>query len=244
MGTTILATKKGIVALNSPIKLKLLEIIRKGIASFEELVEQSGRAKSTVSVHLHDLERLNLIEERTFPNDRRKKYFVLNALYLAYSETPLREQYDMQLENIATSALNGESFKEKLFCMMRYGMEAYGIDPNPIMKKLGSDVGIKIGKELKSKDCVGVLEELADFWNTHTLGDMSINNESMLTVQVENCYLCSSMPNVGKTLCSLDEGIMEGAISGRLGIACSVQEVECHGTGHNHCRFVVKERSR
>lgn len=240
-GTTILATKKGIVALNSPIKLKLLDIIRKGITSFDELVEQSGRAKSTISVHLHDLERLNLIEVRSFPHDRRKKYFVLNSLYIAYSEAPLRDQYDMHLENIATSVLNGESFKEKLFCMMRYGMEAYGINPNPIMKKLGTDIGARIGKGFRSNNCVGVLKELANFWDIHTLGDMYIDNDN-LTVQVENCYQCSRMPNVGKTLCSLDEGIIEGAISGRLGIACSVQEIECYGTGHHHCMFVVKKK--
>jgi len=38
-------------------------------------VEQSGKAKSTISVHLDDLEKQNLIREKSSPEDKRKKYF-------------------------------------------------------------------------------------------------------------------------------------------------------------------------
>ncbi|MCZ7398747.1 MAG: winged helix-turn-helix domain-containing protein [Candidatus Methanoperedens sp.] len=99
--TVILSTDNGMVALDSPVKLKILKLLENGTKSFDELVEKSDKAKSTISVHLHDLEQLNLIQEKTFPNDKRKKYFVLNSLYLAYSETPLRNQYNSHLDNLA-----------------------------------------------------------------------------------------------------------------------------------------------
>ena len=50
----IFSTEKGIVALDSPVKLKILEMLRKGTTSFDDLVEQSGKAKSTISVHLDE----------------------------------------------------------------------------------------------------------------------------------------------------------------------------------------------
>jgi len=240
--TAIFSTDSGMVALDSPVKLKILELLSNGAKSFDELVGKSRKAKSTISVHLHDLEELNLIEEKTYPNDKRKKYFVLNALYLAYSEPPLRSQYNEHLNDIVASVLGGNSLKENLFHSLRYGMEAYGIDPKPILKKMGNDMGLKIGMGFKSDDCEGVLDELTFFWKYHELGDMTFIEDSELEILVDNCHHCCKMPNVGKTLCSLDEGIMEGIFSSRLEQDYSVNETECCGTGHNHCKFLVEEK--
>jgi predicted hydrocarbon binding protein/DNA-binding HxlR family transcriptional regulator len=240
--TAILSTDNGIVALNSTVKLKILELLANGNTSFDELVEKSKKAKSTISVHLHDLEELNLINEKTFPDDKRKKYFVLNSLYLAYSETPLRDMYRRHLDEVAASILNGDSLKEKLFCSFRFGMEAYGIDPKPILKKMGNDLGTKIGQGFKSKNYEDILDEISCFWENHKLGNMTVIEGRKPALLVNNCHHCSKMPDVGKTLCSMDEGIIEGVFSSRLNLDYNVRETECHGTGYHHCKFVVEEK--
>ncbi len=240
--TAILSTDYGMVALDSEVKLKILGLLANGTTSFDELVEKSKKAKSTISVHLHDLEELNLIQEKTFPSDKRKKYFVLNALYLAYSETPLRDQYDRHLDKIAASILHGDSLREKLFCSFRFGMEAYGIDPKPILKKMGNDLGTKIGPGFKSRNWEDFLNELASFWKNHQLGDMTVVEGIKTVLVVKNCHHCCTMPDVGKTLCSMDEGIMEGVFSSKFDLDYDVRETECHGTGYRHCKFVVEEK--
>jgi predicted hydrocarbon binding protein len=240
--TMIYSTDSGIVALDSPVKLKILELLSKGTTSFDDIVEQSGKAKSTVSVHLDDLEKLDLIQERTYPNDKRKKYFILNSICVACSEKPMRDQYDLNLEAIAVSGLNGDSFIHHIFHTVRYGMEAYGFNPKPIMKRLGTDIGTKMGKAFKSDDSEGVLNELSIFWKYHNLGNMTIINDNSPVILVTNCYHCGKMPNVGKTLCSMDEGIIEGVVSSRLDLEWIVRETECCGTGHGHCRFVIQEK--
>ncbi len=238
----IFSTDSGIVALDSPVKLKILELLRNGTTSFDDLVEQSGKAKSTISVHLDDLEELNLIQEKTYAGDKRKKYFVLNSICMACSETPLREQYNKQLDNISVSGMSGDSFIKHIFHTIRYGMEAYGFNPKPILKRLGNDIGAKIGPKFKSDDSEGVLKELTVFWKKHDMGDMTIVNGRKPAVLVVNCYHCGKMPNVGKTLCSMDEGIIEGIFSSRLKLDFNVRETECFGTGHNHCKFVIEEK--
>jgi predicted hydrocarbon binding protein len=205
-------------------------------------VEKSMKAKSTISVHLHDLQDMNLIHEKTFPDDKRKKYFVLNAIYLAYSEPPLHQQYDAQMDIIASSIIGGDSFKEKLFCSFRYVMEAHGIEPKPILKKLGMDIGIRLGREFESKDYRGILEEISGFWKEHKLGDMTIKNGNGTEISVVNCYHCGKMPYVGKTLCSMDEGFIEGVFLSKLKYACRVREIECYGTGHKNCKFILTEK--
>ncbi len=240
--TVILWTESGIVALDSPVKLKILQFLEKNSASFEELVEQSTKAKSTISVHLHDLKNLNLIKEKTYPKDKRKKYYAMNAIYLAYSQAPLCKQYNTEMDNITSSLFEGDSFKEQLFCTFRYGMEAYGIEPKPILRKLGFDMGLRIGKEFKSQDCEEILEELSMFWSRHRLGDMTVENGSNTEIFINNCYHCGKMPNVGKTLCSMDEGLIEGIFLSKLKYKCSVNEVECHGNGFDHCKFVIEKK--
>ncbi|HLB71023.1 MAG: ArsR family transcriptional regulator [Candidatus Methanoperedens sp.] len=240
--TIIFSTENGIVALESPVKLKILELLRKGTKSFDELVEQSGKAKSTVSVHLDDLENLNLIIEKIYPGDKRKKYYMLSSVCLACSEMPMRNHYNQYLENIAISEVSCDSFIRHLFHTVRFGMEAYGFDPKPIMKRLGNDIGNKIGLEFESGNYEELLKELSVFWKEHNLGEMKIFKESHPVIFVTNCYHCGKMPNVGKTLCSMDEGILEGVFSSRLNLKYSVKEIECFGTGHDHCKFVVEQK--
>lgn len=237
--TIIFSTDKGIVALDSPVKLKILDILKEGTKSFDELVEGLGKAKSTISVHLDDLEELNLIVEKTYPGDKRKKYFMLNSICLAFSEIPMLSHYNTYLKNISMdiTGQNGDSFITNLFHTIRFGMEAYGFDIKPILKRLGNDIGIRIGPEFDSVDYNGVLRELSVFWREHELGDMKLITNSKPTIIVKNCYHCGKMPNVGKTLCSMDEGIMEGIFNSRLNMNCRVIETECFGTGHNHCKF-------
>ncbi len=237
--TVILSTQRGMIALDSPVKLKILEILENGTASFDELVEKSMKAKSTISVHLNDLKELDLIREKTFPNDKRKKFFVLNAIYLAYSQAPLNNHYNIQMDCISIS--NGNSFKEKLFCTLRYGMEAYGIDPTPILKTLGNSIGERIGPELKSRSFGGILEELSVFWAEHELGEMNLLKGDQTGISVIDCYNCGKMPDVGKTLCSMDEGIIEGVLSSKLKSEFRVKEIECYGTGHDNCKFIIEK---
>jgi predicted hydrocarbon binding protein len=238
--TTIFATEKGIVALDSPIKLKILALLKDGVSSFDELVEKSGKAKSTTSVHLNDLQSMNLIEEKISTGDKRKKYFIMKSLYLAYSETPLRQEYHKHLSDVEISGLSGNSFLIHLFHTVRFGMEAYGFDPGPIMKRLGRDVGEQIGHEFKSQNINGILKELTVFWKKQDLGDITVIDGVRPGILVKDCYHCGRMPNVGKTLCSMDEGIIEGILSNRLDLTLAVHETECYGTGHGHCRFVIE----
>ncbi|MDD5615564.1 MAG: ArsR family transcriptional regulator [Candidatus Methanoperedens sp.] len=237
----IFSTENGIVALDSPVKLKILEMLRKGAASFDDLVEQSGKAKSTISVHLDDLEEQNLILEKSSPNDKRKKYFYLNSVCFAISEMPMMTHYQKNLGTFEISAMNEDSLITHIFQTFRYGMEAYGFDPKPILKRLGRDIGTRLGPEFRSNNTSGLLHELSEFWSSHKLGNMNIINNSP-AIMVTGCYHCSKMPNVGKTLCSMDEGILEGIFSSRLNIDYTFKETECFGTGYQHCKFVFDDK--
>lgn len=227
------------VALDSPVKLKILKFIGNNSRSFEEIVMATCKAKSTVSVHLQDLLKQNLIVEQRDKADRRKKFFTINSHLIAYSQTPVQKNYDVIIDKLIESVDMEYEFFKTLCHTVRYGMEAYGVNPGPIMKKIGNDIGKKVASLFTSDSLEDLLAEMASFWKKQELGTIETSGFEPLTILVYDCFDCSDMPDVGRTLCSLDEGLMEGILEGCLNLMTIVEEVECYGTGYNHCKFKV-----
>ena len=82
MQIELFSTSEGIYAINSPVRVKILSMLRKGELNFDQLVELSGKAKSTVSVHLRRMADEGIIGSKTDPLDARKKIFFIKSEYL------------------------------------------------------------------------------------------------------------------------------------------------------------------
>lgn len=237
--TIIFSTKDGMVALDSPIKLKILKFIGNQSRPFDEIVSETHKAKSTISVHLKDLLKQSIITEQRDATDRRRKYYALNSQFIAYSDMPMHKSYEMIIDRLICSVDSEFEFFKTLCHTIRYGLEAYGMNPKPVMKRIGNDIGRKMTGLFRSDNMDELLLECAHFWNTHRLGRMQIENSDSLSITVFDCFDCSDMPDVGRTLCSLDEGFLEGVLESRLNLMSLVEEVECFGTGYDHCTFIV-----
>ncbi len=84
-----------------------------------------------------------------------------------------------------------------------------------------------------------MLKELAGIWKKLSLGTVEIVGEN--TIRVKDCYQCGHMPDVGKTLCASDAGIIAGALDRVTGKKYSVRETKCWGTGYDFCEFNIEE---
>ncbi len=228
------------MALDSPVKLKILEFIGSQSRSFDEIVSDCLKAKSTISVHLKDLIEQNLIQEQRDSDDKRKKTFSLNTQFIAYSQAPIQKNYDLVLNKLITSVDNELDFFKTMCHTVRYGLEAYGVNPRPVMKMIGNDIGKKLSELFVSDSLDDLLPEMADFWKSHNLGIVEVSGHDPLTISVYECYDCSDMPDVGRTLCALDEGLLEGIFDVGLNLTTRVEEVECFGTGYDHCKFIIE----
>jgi len=240
--TIIFSTENGMVALDSPVKLKILEFIHGRSRSFDEVVNECCKAKSTISVHLKDLVVQNIILEQKDPTDKRKKYYSLNSQFIAYSQTPMHNCYNRIIDRLMDT-IDSDNYEMEFFRTLchtiRYGLEAYGMNPKPVFKKIGNDIGQKMGRFFVAVSIEELLTGLAGFWQLHGLGEIEIDNIDPLSLIVHDCFDCSDMPDVGRTLCALVEGIIEGIFEATLKIPVTVKEVECFGTGHNHCKFDI-----
>jgi hypothetical protein len=236
----IYSTKKGMIAIESPIKNKILQKLQEKELSFEELIHVCGKAKSTMSVHLNDLLQMGLIYKRIDPKDRRKKYFGINSDLIVSSSTPVVMHYAKILRSVPGFIGDKYGFLKSIFHLVRCGMESYGVDTRPALKKIGRDIGRELSSYFVSDNIDGLIKEIGQFWEKQGLGKVKRLYTDVPTILVEDCFDCGTMPNVGRTQCSLDEGILEAIIEEKLKVQCSIDEVECHGTGHSHCKFVIK----
>lgn len=236
--TEIFSTEKGILAVRGPVKKKILNLLSQGEKTGKEIRKKTGKAKSTISVHLTDLEETGLIEEKVDPSDERKKIYSLTADLLGKSQPPSDEHYQTILNKIKNSAGDNYEFLKNLFHLIRYGFDSLGINVSPALREIGKDAGKSLAENFKSKKLPTLLKEIKEFWKNNRLGDMEIGEEQVI---VHDCFDCGGLPEIGTKVCSLDEGIIEGIIEKKTNRQVKVREVECCGTGKDHCKFNLNE---
>ncbi|AKB12384.1 MAG TPA: ArsR family transcriptional regulator [Methanosarcina thermophila] len=236
--TEFFYNEKGLIAIDSPVKLQILNLLREEPRSFDEIVKYTAKAKSTISVHLNNLRSCELVEESFNPKDRRRKIYSLTSRYMGCSQEPFIEHYRKLLEKAPANGYDRFCFAEILFHALCFGFEAYGINNAPVVKTIGSDLGISVSSIFKSETQDELLKEIGDFLEFHGKCRVSVLTDP-IALQIEDSFKASSMPVIGKPFCSLIEGIIEGILKGKLEKDYKVTETECYGTGHEHCLFKI-----
>lgn len=237
--TEFFFTEKRLIAVGSPVKLQILNLLREEPKSFDEIVKFTTKAKSTVSVHLNNLRAYELVEENYDPEDRRRKIYSLTSRYMGCSKEPFAEHYNSLLETVSASRNDRFYFTETLFHALYFGFEAYGIDNAPVVKLIGNDIGKHLSPHFEAETLDELLIEIAGFLEFHGNCRVSVLLKKGHFLEIEDDLKARLMPVIGKPFCTLREGIIEGILKEKLGTECSVLETECYGTGHEHCLFDI-----
>ncbi|WP_094229166.1 ArsR family transcriptional regulator [Methanolobus psychrotolerans] len=235
--TAIFSTDIGFIALNGSVKIMILDYLKSGCKSFDEIVQHTGKAKSTISVHLNDLRSQSLLEEVTDTNDKRKKVYFLKCQYVACSQEPGMKHYNEMLHLIASPHVNSFGCLKCLFHAVQYGFRAHGVNCDPIMRKIGNDVGASLSRNFVSKEKERVLEEMMFFWKEHDIGSFNVLSYDPITIAVSDFFDCRSIPIKEKTLCSFAQGVFEGVFREKLGIECVMQMRGKCNDDCNNCHF-------
>lgn len=230
--------ENGLIVINSPVKLQILNLLKEEPRSFDEIVTFTEKAKSTISVHLNNLRTSELVKEYFDPKDRRRKIYSLTSRYMGRSQEPFVEHYRNLLEKAPASGNNRFCFAEVLYHALYFGFEAYGIDNTPIVKTIGNDLGKSILSIFESETLDELLKEIGDFLEFHGNCRVSVIAD-FPALKIEDDFKASSIPVIGKPFCALREGIIEGILKGKLEMDYKVAETECYGTGHEHCLFNI-----
>jgi hypothetical protein len=244
MQIELFSTSEGIYAINSPVRVKILSMLRKGELNFDQLVELSGKAKSTVSVHLKRMVDEGIIGSKTDPNDARKKIFFIKSEYLG--KLSGKKVVTENIEEYVSSYIDSEGdpyeFYRLIFHTIRVSLIRQGIDIDPILYEAGVKVGETLYEKVKNPDINKLAENIANFWETHNLGHVEVLKLEPLTINVSDCFECKSLPPLGRPACAFDSGILKAVFSAHYNDERIVNETKCYAMGDNHCSFTIKNK--
>lgn len=237
----LFATTQGVKAIKSPVRVKILSMLREGDLSFDELVKFSGRAKSTVSSHLKSLSREGIINSRVDPYDARKKIFFLQSEYIGkIQHQQLQEDISAYIQRYISSENDPFEFFRLIFHTIRISMLTQGVDIDPILHEAGLKVGTALYEKVKDPELDNFLGNIGRFWQTHSLGTVEVKGLDPLTIKVQDCFECSGLPYLGRPACAFDSGILESLFSLYKNESTKVKETKCYALGDKYCRFEIQ----
>ncbi len=244
MQIELFSTSEGIYAINSPVRVKILSVLRKGELSFDQLVELSGKAKSTVSVHLRRMVDEGIIGSKVDENDARKKIFFIRSEYLGHlsGKKVISENFDEYVNKYIESEGDPFEFFRLIFHTLRVSLIRQGIDIDPILYEAGVQVGETLYHKVKDQDIQVLAQNIAKFWQGHSLGTVEVIKLEPLTINVHDCFECQNLPPLGKAACAFDSGILKAVFTAHFKEEQIVNETRCYALGDDHCSFTIKSR--
>jgi uncharacterized protein len=244
MQIELFSTSEGIYAINSPVRVKILSVLREGELNFDQIVELSEKAKSTVSVHLRRMVNEGIIGSKTDPKDARKKIFFIKSEYLGKlsGKKVVSENFEEYVADYIESEGNPYEFFRLIFHTIRVSLIRQGIDIDPILYEAGVKVGENLYEKVKNPDINLLAGNIAKFWETHNLGTVDVVSLEPLTINVTDCFECKNLPPIGKPACAFDSGILKSVFSAHFKDELIVNETKCYAMGNDHCSFTIKNK--
>ncbi len=238
----LFSTPKGLYVIDSPIRIKILSLLREKERKFDEIVELSGKAKSTISEHLKKLYDEGIIDSRPDPEDARKKIFSIKSEYLGElsREKLFKEDLKQYVQTYLESDGSPFEFFRLLFQTIRVSLISQGLSVDPILHDAGVQVGETLYPSLEDPDETKFMENIARFWKSHQLGRVEVKSIEPLVINVYDCFECKGLPFLGKTACAFDTGLLKALFSAHYKKPRKVTETKCYATGDDYCEFIIE----
>jgi len=244
--TELFATDNGVRVVESPVRVKILSLLRDRELSFHEIVSETGKAKSTVSAHLKFLLHEGIIGEKPDLADSRRKNFYIRSRHLGDLSSginPVNAPYDtLSLDFMKND--DPYEFYRFMLHTIRISLISQGINIDPVLREAGFRVGNGIYDLVADPDVTKFLGNLGNFWSKHRLGRIQVDNLSPVTISVYDCFECGDLPITGRPACAFDSGMLDALFSRHFREEHMATELRCYAMGDDHCRFVIRPVNR
>lgn len=237
------SSSEGIRAIESPVKVKILEMLARQEMAFDQLVETSGRAKSTVSIHLKDLADDGIVGARADPADGRKKIFYLNSVFLAGADSSERGSFDIDQfipREIPCEGDPGAVFRF-ILSTIRLTLMNHGILIDPVLSLAGRKAGESLYSCVDASGVTGMVQNIGRVWKKNRLGSIELERLDPLTLRITDCFECRDLPISGKPVCAFESGVLTSLFSTFYELQMKTIETHCYAMGSNLCRFEVRD---
>jgi len=238
------ATQDGIRTVDSPVRLNILAMLKEQEMGFDSIVDASGKAKSTVSVHLQSLVKDGIVSSKPDVEDARKKVFFIDSSYLGGLSRRDRLEADMNEQIAKYSARSADQFEffRLMFRTIRVALLNEGIDIDPVLHEAGRNVGEGVYPQIADDGLERMLGNVGDFWESHKLGRIKVKSLDPMVLHVYDCFECQDLPFLGRPACAFDSGMLRSIFSSHYGDERDVSETKCYAMGDNYCCFYITKK--
>ncbi|HJJ30805.1 MAG TPA: winged helix-turn-helix transcriptional regulator [Methanocorpusculum sp.] len=231
-----------ITTIRNPVRLKIIHLLqRQGSATFQEILDETGLSKSTVSVYVNTLAEAGIITRISDESDHRKKTYVMTAKYVG-SLVPSTYSASSEFRDLIKNTYNNYdkiNYKAMLPHLFRIALAESGIHINPVIRRGGIILGQSISPFIAAETVEKTVDNLCEFWNRYEFGDLSLKSKAPLTIEIKNCYECMTLPKGVSGGCIITEGVLEAVFSTVYPEGVSVHETKCIAAGDSVCAFEI-----
>ena len=237
----LFSTRDSVAAVDSPIKIRILELAAGGPAPFDKIVEETKKSNSTKSVNIRDLERAGIITVEADPKDSRKRLIALSSHAIGTLTNADRDA--KILPHIHRNGDRDEPFcDEDIVSFFRYCVQVFrtqamvmGLNLDPVLRKTGAEVGRVLAPNVAGVTVEEVVHRMDTFWQAHGLGAITLAGTNPLTLEVQGCFECEDLPVTGHGACAFDIGVLTSIFSHHLKTPVTVVEERCYSSGNDRC---------
>jgi predicted hydrocarbon binding protein/biotin operon repressor len=227
---------------------KIMELLSEKELTNSQLARKLDLSKPTMSHHLKLLQDAGIVKISRIEHEEHgiaMKFYAVNPNILSVAvlkENKLTGQIEKEIQEAMAARINGLDSEGNIafLRLLKSTILSTGIDMDKPFYDAGYNIGSNvISKQMKTSSLKDALNELALMWEQLKLGTIEIVGENL--IKVKDCYQCGNMPDMGKTLCPSDAGIIAGVLDKVCERRYSVKEIKCWGTGYDFCEFEIKE---
>ncbi len=237
--------------LQNMIDSKIVEILKKhpyGLST-SQIAGTAGLNRMTVSRHLEVLKARGLVDYRQV-GPAKLWYLTDNYLETTYVIQEVEKPFIVEMLKCGkTEPVRkrlGDYVSLHLFRLERLALILLS-GADSIMYRIGQEIAKEVTEEMVDGDGIkDIFDGLAEIFEKLKIGILEYmgHKDGTVVIRIYECITCSGMPNIGKTVCYFEGGLMAGAYETVTAKPAFAIETKCWGTGYNYCEFNIKLDSK
>lgn len=227
-----------IVQVSDPLHISILNELSKTPLSMSEVADMTGKAQSTLSVHMDQLVSRGLISFEFDKNDSRRKIFRLKSRKLAFSKE-VTQFSRSDSETFFGKMMDSKDFHRDTLTRFLTRIEAVGLDVSPLTEGLGREFGEYIASKIQVNKVEDVITWLQDFYERNAIGEVCIYTFMPLTIIIRST---DSYPCTITAVAAYHHGLFSELLSRVTGRKYVVTKSEIFGTDNNYHKFVIEPK--
>lgn len=231
-------TKNGLVQVSNDVRRRILHELEDRNLSLTDLSKITGKAQSTLSVHLDKMVSEDLIVVHDDPEDSRRKVYSLVSVMLACSKPPSDDAMTMAMKVLADVADDPVKTRDALARFIFLGFDGMGLSVGPMATILGAIHAMALGGKLSGANVEETVANARDYYKNMGLGDASVYSLSPLSIIIKDelPYTEDSARAIGLYATGFFCKILEDATDKPYVVVSS----EVFGTECNYFRFTLE----